>query len=406
MSLRSWFIVSLVQFLILAAPGAYQLNAEEQTYVVKKNETLSAIADHFGVHITLLAEHNNLEDTDIIYAGQELIIPDTSAGTPDSGDTYVVKGGDSLVEIAGQFGVTVDALVQANVLAEPNTIFPGQELAIPADSEAGSRPYTVRNGDTLEIIAQEFGIDVEDIVTSNNLDNPNRIFTGQVLQIPGGASETEAPAEYIVQKGDFLESIAAKFGTSAFAIAAENQIAEPDKIFVGQRLVIPSNGAYTQSTEALPHSIKQKLDKTDGQSGRWKNIVIHHSATTLDTPVTMDRYHHQRGMENGLAYHFVIGNGRRTGNGKIYVGHRWNKQLDGGHVASYELNKVSLGICLIGNFNKTRPSEKQMQSLKTLVRYLMKRCNIPKSRVKPHRMINATECPGDNFPYRRFLEEL
>jgi N-acetyl-anhydromuramyl-L-alanine amidase AmpD len=113
-------------------------------------------------------------------------------------------------------------------------------------------------------------------------------------------------------------------------------------------------------------------------------------------------------MENGLAYHFLIGNGRGMSDGEIAVGNRWKQQLDGGHLRSTAQNKTALGICLIGNFDKTKPTAKQLRSLEDLTRALMKRCNLPASAVKTHQQINVvhTRCPGSKFPTRSFLAKL
>jgi N-acetyl-anhydromuramyl-L-alanine amidase AmpD len=114
-------------------------------------------------------------------------------------------------------------------------------------------------------------------------------------------------------------------------------------------------------------------------------------------------------MPNGLAYHFVIGNGTSTGNGQIEVGDRWRRQINGGHVHSDYLNNISLGICLVGDFNRDQPTRAQLDSCEELIRYLRERCgkigmhNIP---VRPHREMNPprwpTDCPGDVFPYSWF----
>ena len=73
---------------------------------------------------------------------------------------------------------------------------------------------------------------------------------------------------------------------------------------------------------------------------------------------------------------------------------------------SEEQNKIALGICLIGNFDKTRPTEKQLKNLENLIRALLKRCELPGSAVKTHHQINIvrTECPGSKFPEREFLD--
>jgi N-acetyl-anhydromuramyl-L-alanine amidase AmpD len=123
----------------------------------------------------------------------------------------------------------------------------------------------------------------------------------------------------------------------------------------------------------------------------------------------MDRYHREeRHMENGLAYHFVIGNGQGMGNGEIAVGHRWTAQLDGGHLRSESQNQVSLGICLVGNFDRHKPTPQQMRQLGVLVRALMSRCHLPPDAVKTHRQINVvfTRCPGRHFPTQNFLNSL
>ena len=109
-------------------------------------------------------------------------------------------------------------------------------------------------------------------------------------------------------------------------------------------------------------------------------------------------------MQNGLAYHFVIGNGRSSGNGQIEVGARWTRQINGGHVASDYLNNIALGICLVGDLNRDRPTEDQLAALDELIGYLRNRVGKIKGRqviVLPHKKINPrpTDCPGDRFPY-------
>ena len=145
------------------------------------------------------------------------------------------------------------------------------------------------------------------------------------------------------------------------------------------------------------------------QGGRWQTIVVHHAAVDEGSVKSLDRYHReQRHMENGLAYHFLIGNGNGMGDGEIAVGNRWKKQLDGGHLHSEAQNKIALGICLIGDFDKHPPTEKQMRSLENLVRALMQRCQLDAGAVKTHQQINLvhTQCPGSKFPTRAFLARL
>ena len=93
-------------------------------------------------------------------------------------------------------------------------------------------------------------------------------------------------------------------------------------------------------------------------------------------------------MQNGLAYHFVIGNGSSSGNGEIEVGPRWTKQLNGGHVASDYLNNIAIGICLVGDLNRDQPTKAQLGALDELITYLRDRVGKIKGRravVAPHK---------------------
>ncbi len=142
----------------------------------------------------------------------------------------------------------------------------------------------------------------------------------------------------------------------------------------------------------------------------WRYIVIHHSATSKGNAEIMDRYHSiRRHMENGLAYHFVIGNGTSgCADGEVEESHRWRAQLPGGHSKQPWLNEGGIGICLVGNFNRQALSRKQMDSLVNLVNKLRTNYDIPLSCIKGHGNFNGehTMCPGYNFPMKQFKERL
>jgi N-acetylmuramoyl-L-alanine amidase len=165
----------------------------------------------------------------------------------------------------------------------------------------------------------------------------------------------------------------------------------------------------------LTSSVRAQIDRAPVARGRWQFIVVHNSGTRQGNAAAFDYYHrHIRRMQNGLAYHFVIGNGTSTGNGQIEVGDRWRRQINGGHVHSDYLNNIALGICLVGDFNRDQPTRAQLECCEELIRYLRQRCGKVGDHwpiVKPHRDINPprwpTDCPGNVFPYswfRRFQE--
>jgi len=160
----------------------------------------------------------------------------------------------------------------------------------------------------------------------------------------------------------------------------------------------------------LSASIRAQIDRAPVAPARWQYIVVHNSGTRQGNAAVFDYYHrHVRRMQNGLAYHFVIGNGTSTANGQIEVGDRWRRQINGGHVHSDYLNNIALGICLVGDFNRDQPTRAQLDSCEELIRYLRQRCGKVGDHypiVKPHREMNPprwpTDCPGDVFPYSWF----
>ncbi|CAN5587066.1 hypothetical protein BH10PLA1_BH10PLA1_04950 [soil metagenome] len=130
----------------------------------------------------------------------------------------------------------------------------------------------------------------------------------------------------------------------------------------------------------------------------WRWIVIHHSDTPTGSAAKFDAAHKAKGWDE-LGYHFVIGNGTETGDGQVEVGPRWPKQKWGAHAKTPDnrFNDYGIGICLVGNFMETRPTQAQMQSLAKLTAYLMKTYKISPDRVIGHRDTKSTECPGKNM---------
>jgi hypothetical protein len=136
----------------------------------------------------------------------------------------------------------------------------------------------------------------------------------------------------------------------------------------------------------------------------WTAVVIHHSATDNGNTAIFDKWHREGNHWDGVGYHFVIGNGTDSGDGVVEPTYRWRGQKTGAHcggTAGNWANEDGVGICLVGNFNKTAPTRGQMQSLLRLARFLQARYRIPKSRVYGHGGTpgaNRTDCPGRKFP--------
>lgn len=103
----------------------------------------------------------------------------------------------------------------------------------------GPRRHVVRAGDTLSSIATEYGVPIDEVVTLNSIANPNRIGEGVTLKLPAGAGAS-GQREHIVKAGDTLSSIAAAAGTSIAAILELNELENPHRLRVGQRIVLPA----------------------------------------------------------------------------------------------------------------------------------------------------------------------
>jgi hypothetical protein len=171
-------------------------------------------------------------------------------------------------------------------------------------------------------------------------------------------------------------------------------------------------GETTQNSIRFSKDVRKQTKRLQITSGRWRWLVIHHSGTPYGNAAIYDRQHRKRGMENGLAYHFLIGNGIDSGDGKIEIGSRWLKQLKGGHVHREEINEEGIGICLVGNFDETKPTRNQMLALRELIDYLRSEVVGKGIRFAVHSEIDPhhTACPGRHFPvaelhraYGRFL---
>ena len=153
------------------------------------------------------------------------------------------------------------------------------------------------------------------------------------------------------------------------------------------------------SWKYLTREVRAQIDLAQIQKGRWRRVVLHGSATASGNSDIIDRYHREiRQIQGGLAYHFVIGNGKGSGAGEIEVGERWIDQIEGQHLRSWSKNQDSIGICLIGDFNRDWAPEEQLEALDELLDYLQAKVGIVE--ITTHRRLSpgASTCPGRHFP--------
>ena len=270
----AWIIASLalpaLGLAVLAGGALAPVDRSATTHVVRAGETLSAIARRYGVTVEELVQTNGLNNPDLIYAGQILTIPIAlEAGT----SLYTVQQGETLSEIAARYGVPVESIMAVNGLPTRDSIAVGQQLVIPPAVQPDDAPalddastvYTLQRGDSLYRVALIYGVSVDDLLAANNLASPSAIYPGLELRVPqpprrtadtlesgtgapGGALSGERV--YTVQLGDTLAQIAQSHNVPVDRLIAVNGLTGPDRIYVGQQLRIPEEGAAARPAPA------------------------------------------------------------------------------------------------------------------------------------------------------------
>lgn len=235
-----------------------------------------------------LVEMYNLTQLDnIAFSGKQPVINNkndynySNSGNADSSNGYyTVQSGDTLSGIALKFSTTSSKLAQLNSISNPNLIYVGQRLLVNQSSnsnssssgqssstttntEASAASYTVKSGDTLSGIASQYNTTVNQIVSLNQLSNPNLIYVGQVLKLKNSQTTNSSSSSstaamtvgtYTVKAGDTLSAIASRYSTSSSTLASLNSLSNPNLIYVGQVLKVSSNASTSSSTSSSANS--------------------------------------------------------------------------------------------------------------------------------------------------------
>lgn len=211
-------------------------------YVVQNGDSLWKIANKYGITVNELKSLNGLTSNNLT-VGQILEVPGSSSS---ASGTYTVKSGDSLWKIANEYGLTVAELKSLNGLTSDNLSI-GQVLKVSnssGSSNSSGNTYTVKSGDSLWKIANEYGITVNELKSLNDLTS-DILSIGQVLQIPSSSSSNNSGSTYTVKAGDSLWNIANKYGITVDELKNLNNLTS-NTLSIGQILKVPNGGnTYT-----------------------------------------------------------------------------------------------------------------------------------------------------------------
>jgi len=167
---------------------------------------------------------------------------------PGLAGEVLVRPGDTLGELAERYGTTVERLMQLNGLRGPQDLWAGSRIRVPGGggspvAGSGSGNYTVKPGETLSEIAERYGTSVQRLMDLNGLRNPQDLWAGSRIQVPGagGGSRTaaavsKAAKQHTVQSGETLSVIADRYGIPMERLVALNGLSNPDELMVGTTL--------------------------------------------------------------------------------------------------------------------------------------------------------------------------
>ncbi len=191
----------------------------------------------------------------------------------------------------------------------------------------------------------------------------------------------------------------------------------PSNVGIFMKILLPLLFSLIASPSfAQSKSVRSKNEKTikllynalPEKDFKWRYIVIHHTASEWSSLKRIDRYHRKKFNDpDGIEYHFLIGNGKKSGRGEIEIA-RWKLQKGAIHLFKPEGAPNAIAISLIGNLHKRNIYKGQYEALLNLVETLMRREKIPIEKVTSHTRVdgNLTVCPGKKFPFKRFIGDL
>jgi len=169
---------------------------------------------------------------------------------PPGTTSYIIRSGDTFYSLANRFNTTVQAIMAANPGVDPNRLMIGQQICIPTGGQTpstcppGTMPYIIRSGDNFYNLAIRYHTTVEAIMAANPGVDPNRLMIGQQICIPTGGRPPTCPpgtTSYTIKAGDTFYAIAQAHNITMEALMAANPGVNPDRLYIGQIICIPGS---------------------------------------------------------------------------------------------------------------------------------------------------------------------
>ncbi len=277
LNVARWWSRSVLVLLGLAL-GSTPVLALDKVHVVQRGETLVSIARQFDVSISQLAAYNGIDNTNVIFVGQQVLVPGPDAPAEAPHGTHTVTPSDSLLDIATAYDTTVEKLLAVNGLDRSSQIWVGQRLLVPTTPRAPVS-HRVQLGETLSSIARTYGLTWQSLAIYNGLKDAGSLAYGQLLAIPAidtaGTRTVSPPPKpapqaaavvtpptpsaqiYAMRLGESLSTVALKFDVSLADLLAVNDLDLNSQVWVGQNLRLPlrSDGSEPEGVPSGASSV-------------------------------------------------------------------------------------------------------------------------------------------------------
>ncbi|RZN97620.1 MAG: LysM peptidoglycan-binding domain-containing protein [Synechococcus sp. MED-G134] len=182
--------------------------------------------------------------------------------------SVTVRSGETLSDIADRYGVSVGTLMRMNGIRNPDLVEAGSRLQVPGPTvTAGSGRHRVNSGETLSSIASQYRVSSRDLMALNNLRNANHVEVGQTLRLPNNAvmprpafkpvavTPIQGATEHTVAKGQTLTQIAKAYKLPVASLISINELTDPNKVEVGTRLYL-TDPSFQAPITAQPQQAK------------------------------------------------------------------------------------------------------------------------------------------------------